>query len=82
MGPKGIGYAEDGSLYIVDTENHVIRKVDAKGIISTVLGNGQRGDGPDGDPATCKLNRPHGVFVSGRKIYIGDSESHRIRLLE
>jgi DNA-binding beta-propeller fold protein YncE len=81
-GPKGIGYAEDRSLYIVDTENHAIRKVDSNGVISTVLGNGQLGDGPDGNPAQCKLNRPHGVFVIGRKIYIGDSENHRIRLLE
>jgi sugar lactone lactonase YvrE len=81
-GPKGIGFAADGMLYIVDTENHVIRRIDTKGIVTTVMGTGQRGDGPDGDPLTCKLSRPHGVFVSGRKIYIGDSESHRIRLLE
>jgi DNA-binding beta-propeller fold protein YncE len=81
-GPKGIGYAADRSLYITDTENHVIRKIDSNGIITTVLGTGAKGDGPDGDPAACKLNRPHGVFVIGSKIYIGDSENHRIRLLE
>jgi hypothetical protein len=51
------------------------------GIITTVAGNGQRGDGPDGDPLGCKMNRPHGVFIQGRNIYIGDSESHRIRVL-
>jgi streptogramin lyase len=82
-GPKGIGYSADRALYVVDTENHVIRKIDLRsGIVSTVVGTGQRGDGPDGDPAACKLSRPHGVFVAGRKIYIGDSENHRIRLLE
>ena len=36
----------------------------------------------DGDPMMCKMNRPHGVFISGRSIYIGDSENHRIRVLE
>jgi hypothetical protein len=82
-GPKGVTYAADGSLYISDTENHVIRRVDLKqGTISTVVGTGQRGDGPDGDPLGCKLARPHGVFIQGRTVYIGDSENHRIRMLQ
>jgi DNA-binding beta-propeller fold protein YncE len=82
-GPKGIGYALDHKLYVVDTENHAIRMIDLDtGIISTVAGNGERGDGPDGDPSNCRMNRPHGVFVTGNRVYIGDSENHRIRLLE
>lgn len=81
-GPKGIALGGN-VLYIVDTENHVIRGIDLRsGIISTLAGTGQRGDGPDGDPMMCKMNRPHGVFISGRSIYIGDSENHRIRVLE
>src|SRR5438093_409005 len=82
-GPKGVAYSADGSLYVTDTENHAIRRIDLRsGFISTVVGTGQRGDGPDGDARTCKLARPQGVFISGRTIYIGDSENHRIRLLE
>jgi DNA-binding beta-propeller fold protein YncE len=82
-GPKGIAYAPDRSLYVVDTENHVIRRVDLRsGTIATVLGTGQRGDGPDGDPLGCKMARPHGVFFSGGALYVTDSESHRIRVLE
>jgi DNA-binding beta-propeller fold protein YncE len=81
-GPKGIAWAPDGSIYIADTESHVIRKIDSKGIISTVLGSGERGDGPETDPKGCKMARPHGVFVDSKGlIYIGDSEAHRIRLL-
>ncbi len=81
-GPKGIAYAPDGSLYISDTENHVIRKVSLRdGTISTVMGTGMRGDGPDGDPHKCALARPHGVTVQGGLLYIGDSENHRIRAL-
>jgi DNA-binding beta-propeller fold protein YncE len=80
-GPKGIALA-DNTLYIVDTENHAIRAIDLRsGIITTVAGTGQRGDGPDGDPLACKMARPHGVFIRGRSIYIGDSENHRIRVL-
>jgi sugar lactone lactonase YvrE len=81
-GPKGVTYAADHSLYISDTENHAIRRIDLRqGTVSTVAGTGQRGDGPDGDPLTCKLARPHGVFIDGRTVYIGDSENHRIRML-
>ncbi len=82
-GPKGIAYSVgDNSLYIVDTENHVIRRMNLdSGIIDTVLGNGDRGDGPDGDPLGCKLNRPHGVFVHEGIVYVTDSESHRVRAI-
>jgi DNA-binding beta-propeller fold protein YncE len=80
-GPKGVAYA-DGMLYIADTENHVIRRIDLKqGTIATIVGTGQRGDGPDGDPLACKLARPHGLFIQGNTLYIGDSENHRIRTL-
>ncbi|HYO81764.1 MAG TPA: SMP-30/gluconolactonase/LRE family protein [Bryobacteraceae bacterium] len=83
-GPKGVALSADGkSIYLADTENHAIRRIDVKsGVITTVAGTGERGDGPDGDPRKCKLNRPHGVFVDRNGgVWIGDSEAHRIRLL-
>jgi sugar lactone lactonase YvrE len=81
-GPKGLAWSR-GSLYVADTENHVIRKIDlASGIIRTVLGTGKRGDGPEPVPRRCALARPHGVFVDARGVlYVGDSETHRIRTL-
>ena len=82
-GPKGIAYSPDGSVYIADTESHVIRRIELKsGTITTVLGTGARGDGPDGDPLRCALARPHGLFLSRGVLYVSDSENHRIRLLE
>jgi sugar lactone lactonase YvrE len=80
-GPKGIAYSRsDNSLYIVDTENHVIRRLSlSTGMLDTVLGNGERGDGPDGNPLACAMNRPHGVCVHRGVLYVSDSESHRLR---
>jgi sugar lactone lactonase YvrE len=82
-GPKGVSISRDGAMYLADTENHAIRKVDLKtGVIATVAGTGVRGDGPDGDPLKCKMNRPHGIFVDSKGVvYVGDSEAHRIRKL-
>ncbi len=82
-GPKGIAYSRvDNSLYIVDTENHAIRRLAlGSGIIDTVLGTGEVGDGPDGDPLSCRLNRPHGVCVLNSVVYVTDSENHRIRAI-
>ena len=82
-GPKGLAYAR-GNLYIADTENHVVRRIDlATGIITTALGTGRRGDGPEPDPLRCALSRPHGVFVDAAgALYVGDSEAHRIRIVK
>ena len=82
-GPKGLAYAADGTLYVADTENHVIRRINlATGIISTALGTGERGDGPEPEPRRCRMNRPHGIWVDeAGALYVGDSEAHRIRVL-
>lgn len=82
-GPKGVALAANGDVFLADTESHTIRAIRAAtGIIETVAGDGELGDGPDGDPLKCRLARPHGVFVDARgHVYIGDSENHRVRVL-
>jgi DNA-binding beta-propeller fold protein YncE len=80
-GPKGVSLSKNGDLYFADTESHTVRVLRASsGIVDTVIGDGQQGDGPDGDPQQCRLNRPHGVFVSADGwLYVGDSSNHRVR---
>ncbi len=82
-GPKGIEVGPDSAIYLADTENHAIRRIDLEtGTISTVAGDGSRHDGPDGDPLKCGLARPHGVYVDpANNVYIGDSENHRVRIV-
>jgi hypothetical protein len=82
-GPKGLRDDSGGNLYVVDTENHAIRKIDAKtGIVATVAG-GRKGAGGDGGPATdAGLDRPHGCVVGRGILYIADSENHRVRMMK
>ena len=79
-GPKGIAVGPRGDVYLADTESHTIRVIRKSGIIETIVGDGKRGDGPDGNPRACRLSRPHGVFVDARgTVYIGDSSNNRVR---
>jgi streptogramin lyase len=82
-GPKGVAIAPNGDIYLADTQNHAIRVISAKtGKISSLVGNGQPGDGPDGDLAKCQLHHCHGVYVAkDGTVYIGDSGNHKVRKL-
>jgi hypothetical protein len=74
-----------GNLYIADTYNGRIRKVDnATGIITTIAGNGSLGYSGDGGPATkAALTNPYGVAVdSAGNIYISDYDNARIRRVD
>ncbi len=82
-GPKGVAIAPNGDVYFADTESHTVRVVRAgSGIVETAVGDGNRGDGPDGDPLKCRLARPHGVCADqAGNVFIGDSETYRVRVL-
>lgn len=78
----GIAGDTAGNVYIADTLNHVIRKVDPAGTITTFAGQpglpGFSGDG--GAPASAKLRNPYGVYVDAQNnVYISDTNNHAIR---
>lgn len=81
--PEGLALDPSGNLYIADTKNHVIRKVDVNsGFINTYAGIGmQAGFSGDGGLATsASLNTPWGLASdAGGNIYIADLNNNRIR---
>jgi sugar lactone lactonase YvrE len=84
-GPKELAVDRAGNLWIVDTENHAIRFIDARSkMIRTLAGTGQAGGDGDGGPAARgRLNRPHGVAVgSAGEVWIGDTNNHRLRVIQ
>jgi sugar lactone lactonase YvrE len=81
-GPKELAVDRDGNVLIVDTENHAIRRIDARsGLIATVAGDGHAGGrGQPGTASAARLDRPHGVAVGPDGAFtIGDTGNHRVR---
>lgn len=83
--PRKVCVDASGNVYIADSYNHRIRKIDAStGIISTVAGNGTSGYNNDGIAAdSAELYFPGGVFVDASgNIYIADVYNHRVRKVD
>ncbi len=75
------GLASDGSaVYVADTGNHRIRKVDVAGNVITVAGDGTAGD-KDGPGQAGRVNSPNDVAASAGVVWIADSANHTIRNL-
>ena len=75
--PRGIATAKDGSIYVSDSGNHVIRKITPDGVVTTVAGT----PGVAGSDAT-HLNTPTGIDVddSGNVFFV-DTFNHAVREL-
>ncbi len=82
--PQGLAVDSAGNIFIADSWNNRIRKVDTSGTITTVAGNGNDGFSGDGGPATdASLDFTHGVAVdSAGNIFIADLGNNRIRKVD
>ncbi len=82
--PAGLAVDAAGNLYIADRGNDSIRKVDTKGVITTVAGVGTWGYGGDGGPATeAHFDSPDGIAVDpAGNLYIADWANYRIRKVD
>jgi DNA-binding beta-propeller fold protein YncE len=72
-----------GDVYIADSNNNRVRKVDTAGTITTVAGNGRVGLAGDGRLATtARLNKPKSVAVGNGRLYIADGLNDAIRVVD
>jgi sugar lactone lactonase YvrE len=82
--PRGIALADDRTLYIADTDNSRVRRVDlSTGIITTVVGDGvARFAGDGGQAIRASLRGPRGVAVDRQgRLLINDTGNNRVRVL-
>jgi len=81
--PFKLAFDSSGNLYIADTSNQRIRKVDTAGNMTTVAGNGGAGFSGDGPATSNSLNYPYGVAADANgNIYIADTNNSRIRKVD
>lgn len=83
-GPCGLAFDGTGNLYIADSKNNRIRKIDTAGIISTFAGSGVDGYDFDDTAATvARLNLPSGVAVDASgNVYVADTKNNRVRKVD
>lgn len=83
--PHGVAVDQAGNLYIADSSNDRIRRVDRQtGAIRTIAGSGERGFSGDGGPATAaQLYFPHGLALDAAgNLFFADAGNHRVRTIE
>ncbi|MGH7231190.1 MAG: NHL repeat-containing protein [Nitrospiraceae bacterium] len=83
--PSAVAVDDQGHLYIADTRNHRVRKVDAMtGVITTIAGTGQhRFSGDGGSAISAALNEPSALAVSpDGQLYIADQSNNRVRKVD
>jgi sugar lactone lactonase YvrE len=84
--PHEIVIARDGAMYIADTFNHRIRRLDlTSGTITPLAGTGQKGFSGDGGPAVkAEFNQAYGIALapSGSRLYVCDTGNRRVRAID
>lgn len=82
--PNDVAEDAAGNVYVADFGNHVVRRVDPSGIITTVAGTGVEGFEGDGGPAvSAQLRFPSCVLLApGNVLYVCDKGNHRIRRIQ
>jgi hypothetical protein len=88
-GPRGICLDNDGNIYVADSWNHRIRKIDVTGNVTTYAGGGTQmggnsvGSFVDGNAGNARFYTPCGLAIdSVKNIYVADAYNHRLRKID
>ncbi|MCL2708945.1 MAG: hypothetical protein FWF03_07520, partial [Defluviitaleaceae bacterium] len=83
-GPQAIAFDSKGNLYVADTLNDCVRKIDPKGLVTTIAGVPGSPGYADGAAGASKFRQPMGIAVTrdGSRVYVSDTGNHAIRVLE
>lgn len=77
--PKGLAADAQGNVYVADSENHAIRKIDSSGNVTTLAGSGVLGS-KDGKGKDASFHSPQDVAVAADgTLYVADTLNHAIR---
>lgn len=82
--PFGLACDKRGNLYVADAGNHVVRKIDTTGLVTTIAGDGNAGYSGDGFAAvTARLDSPYAVAVtSSGSVIIADRNNNVVRMVD
>jgi hypothetical protein len=84
VGPFGVAFDPAGTLYFVEYTGQRVRTIGPDGLVRTIAGTGQKGDGGDGGPAAkAEFNAMHSLAVTRNgDIYLADTLNHRVRKID
>ena len=81
--PHGLAIDNNNNLYVADSANHAIRKIEPTGNVTTIAGGSAVGGYTDGNRSTAKFSSPYGIFIdTSNNIYVADTGNHRIRKID
>ena len=81
--PLGVAVDSIGNVYVADTGNHRIRKIDTEGTITTIAGVGSGFAGDGGPAVLARMNAPRDIALDALgHLFVADTDNHRIRVID
>ena len=78
--PRGVAIDVNGTLYVADYDNHLIRKITSAGVVTTLAGQADASGSADGVGTTASFRGPNGIAVdSAGVVYVADTGNRSIR---